>query len=360
MYVDKNKPELKQLAENLKDSSHRYCQSILDKTADLSGILWNEQDISKEIDETFCEYEVIRLVNSLICKDDWQKYESVKDILFRRITEDNKLPKTLITSEYPALSEFLSKIQENASASNYKDSLEKNLDTIQELFFDPTQKKLVQLTKSRLPNLKISELDLKDILKTMSNAFNFNEMTFLEELRTKIDQQAQQSVANNLKKEWKRFAQCETPTAWAIENKIPARLLFGEIAEAQDILDAIDSPSTFSSNRLEELLDLFKAIEPASISDCQKSFLKQIIPSKYEHFDINLSSLLEYICSKYDKFPNNWPEHPDVSEFIRQQYKGTFAPQIIEKIKKMTPEQLKKKLLELAQENQDLGLLFWE
>jgi hypothetical protein len=50
----------------------------------------------------------------------------------------------------------------------------------------------------------------------------------------------------------------------------------------------------------------------------------------------------------------------DINEFIRDQYKGAFAPQVAEKIKNTPAEDLKNRLLQLAQDNPDLGLLFWE
>jgi hypothetical protein len=49
-----------------------------------------------------------------------------------------------------------------------------------------------------------------------------------------------------------------------------------------------------------------------------------------------------------------------LNEFILSQYKGTFAPQVTEKIRNTSPEDLKKRLIELAKESPDLGLMFWE
>ena len=54
------------------------------------------------------------------------------------------------------------------------------------------------------------------------------------------------------------------------------------------------------------------------------------------------------------------PVRLDVSEFIKGQYKGAIAPQIREKIKNKNAEELKNRLLQLAEEHPELGLLFWE
>jgi hypothetical protein len=67
---------------------------------------------------------------------------------------------------------------------------------------------------------------------------------------------------------------------------------------------------------------------------------------------------LEYLHNRFGNQPNNWPTHPNIDDFITSQYKGAIAPQIKEKIKSRSAEDLKQKLLELAGENPELGLLF--
>jgi hypothetical protein len=85
-----------------------------------------------------------------------------------------------------------------------------------------------------------------------------------------------------------------------------------------------------------------------------------VIPTKFKRFDISLASLLEYLRGRFGNQPNNWPLRPNIDEFITSQYKGAIAPQIKEKISSRSAEDLKRKLLELADENPELGLLFWE
>ena len=81
---------------------------------------------------------------------------------------------------------------------------------------------------------------------------------------------------------------------------------------------------------------------------------------KMQRFEISLASLLEYLRGKFGIQPNNWPTTPNIDDFITSQYKGAIAPQIKEKISGRNAEDLKRKLLELADENPELGLMFWE
>jgi len=130
--------------------------------------------------------------------------------------------------------------------------------------------------------------------------------------------------------------------------------------QTEDLLKAIEQPETFAATKLAELLEILKEASAQSIEDCQKAFITETVPHKYAKFNISLASLLEFLRSRYGTQPNNWYHRPDISDFIRDQYKGTFAPQIKEKISKREAEELKQRLLQLADENPELGLLFWE
>ena len=105
---------------------------------------------------------------------------------------------------------------------------------------------------------------------------------------------------------------------------------------------------------------MLQNITVSPIADCQKALMADVIPSRYQKFDISLAPLLNYLHREYGKQPNQWPIQPDVTEFINDQYRGAIAPQIRAKIKSKNAEELKSHLLQLAEENPELGLLFWE
>ncbi len=107
-------------------------------------------------------------------------------------------------------------------------------------------------------------------------------------------------------------------------------------------------------------MNIMTCLEPTTIEDSQKRFIKHIVPQRFSKFNIGLASLLEYLKRKYGTEPNKWPDKPDISDFVKSQYKGEFAPQVTEKLKSKPAEEIKKRLLILARDNPELGLLFWE
>jgi hypothetical protein len=360
MYVDKTAPALITLAKETGDVSHGYCQSILDNAAETAGWLWKESDISNEINGTKQEYEIIKLLKPIAGFTAFVPYKTAFNTLKNAVTTINKLPRTLIIAAAPSLSGLLSSIADNGSTRDVKEELERNADMVKALFFDVTKAKPVELLKQRLTGLTISNSDLLTIYNGLPGGFSSDESVFLDDVRAKIEDFAKESVALNIKNEWKRLTESDTPDAWATANGIPARFALGNTSDAGDIIASVESPEEFSSSKLDELLNVVSALSPLSIKDCQANFIAETVPRRFAKFNMSLSSLLDYLKSKYGAQPNIWSPRPDIHEFIKGQYKGTFAPQVTEKIKKTTAEDLKNRLLQVAKDNPDVGLLFWE
>jgi hypothetical protein len=360
LYVDKENPRFVKLAKSIGDVSHSYCSAILDKAAEAAGWVWKQSDISKEIDDTLCEYEVVLLAKPLCSFDNFVPYTNVFDTLKTAVTETNRLPKSMIESAYPVLSAFMSALKTGGSVHDIKTALSQNLDTIQKLFFDASKSETVKILKNHLHGIQLSDTELLGILNAIPAGFGMDESAFMDGVNTKIEEYAKQSVVQNLKAEWKRLSGANTPSEWAMNNGIPARFIFGVLSQVEDILKAIEQPETFAATKLAELLEILKEVSVQSIVDCQKAFRAETVPCKYAKFNISIAPLLEFLRGKYGAQPNNWPLRPDISEFIRGQYRGAFAPQITEKIRNKPADELKTRLLQLAQENEELGLLFWE
>lgn len=360
IYVDKVNPALGALAHSIGDVSHGYCRSILDRCQESAGWLWKQADISREIDDMLCEYEIIYLAKPLCGFNEFAPYNSVFDTLKTAVTETNHLPKTMIESIYPMLSNFLSALQPNGSTQDIKLALQQSSDLIKRLFFDHYKTESLSLLKQRLKNAALDDSDLLAILNTMHGGFGLDETTFLDNIQVKIEEFAKQSVVLKIRGEWTRISGADSPSEWAMANGVPARYIFGDNSDTGDLLKAIEHPEIFAALRLTAILDVLKTATAVSIADCQNALIADVIPARYQKFNISLSSLLEFLRAKFGIQPNKWPLHPDITEFIRSQYKDTIAPQIKEKIRDKSAQELKEKLLQFADENPELGLMFLE
>ena len=360
IYVDKENSSLSALAKSIGDVSHGYCVAVLDRCQETAGWLWKQADITREIDDMACEYEVIKLAKPLCGFSEFVPYKSVFAALKTAVTATNHLPKHLIESVYPMLGDFLSSVQSGDSAQHIKLALQQNFEFIKRLFFDHTKSESLLILKSRLNAVSIEDTDLLNILNSMSGGFGLDETTFMDNLQIKIEEFAKQSVVLKIKGEWTRISGTKTPAEWAMNNGIPARYVLNNHHDTTDLLRAIEQPETFAAAKLANILEILKDVKAASIADCQQALMTDVIPVQYKKFDISLASLLEFLRSQNGNQPNNWSLRPDITEFIKSQYKGTIAPRIKEKLRDRNAEDLKQKLLQLADENPELGLLFWE
>jgi hypothetical protein len=360
IYVDKENPSLSVLAKSIGDVSHGYCGAILERCQETSGWLWKQADISREIDDMLCEYEIISLAKPLCGYSEFTEYKSVFNALKTAVTETNHLPKQLIEAFRPMLTDFLTAMQGGTSVSYIKNALQQSFVDIQRLFFDHTKTESLTILKSKLTDVILEDADLLSLLNEMVGGFGMDENTFLTNIRIRIEEFAKHSVVLKIKEEWTRISNTGTPAEWAINTGMPARYVFSGHPYTEDMLKAIEQPATFAATKLSEILEALKEIEAAGIADCQKAYMADVVPARYKKFQISFASLLEFLCCTHGNQPNSWPPRPDISEFIKSQYKATFAPQIKEKIHTERAEDLKQKILRFADDNPELGLLFWE
>lgn len=288
------------------------------------------------------------------------EYKDVFATLQKAVTVNNHLPRQMIETAHPELIGLLAEIQMGQNRWDIKSALEHSASAIGSLFFDPARTESLQILHSRFPSVSLDDTDLLGLLDEMTGGFQMSENAFAAAFAEKIEDFSKRSVVLAIRREWIRISGEETPAAWAMLNGIPARYLFVGFPDGGDLLKAIEQPQVFSAVKLEELLALLQNITARPVADCQKELMAEIIPPRYRKFDIALPPLLDYLRRKYGSQPNQWPVQPDVTEFIKGQYKSAIAPQIREKIRTKDAEKLKIRLLQLAEENPELGLLFWE
>ena len=88
--------------------------------------------------------------------------------------------------------------------------------------------------------------------------------------------------------------------------------------------------------------------------------MRQIIPDRYKKLGIKLASLIKYLEQRFGSNPNEWPERPDISGFVMEQYKVEIAPNIVNQLKQKDANALKERILELVKNDPDMGLCLLE
>ena len=364
LYVDAQKPEFRAQAEKVGDATQQYCKAILDKAAPEAGTLWNEADISREIDETFAEYEVVERAQKLLAIDDFLRYDQVVEQL-RKCVRSAGLPKETLLEAFPSLQSFVLALfpqtaEQRCSAAVLRDALDQYDDTVQEVFFDAQRKRVLEFLRPKLSQVAIPDDELRKLVDGISGAFSMTPKDYEEKLIRLVDDYEKESAAAILRKVWRDFSGAETPDDWASLNRIPARYLFEDGSSADELFKALERPEHYTKEVLNEWIESLSNIGRDSLSACQDRFMKRVVPARYAGFEIEIGDLTKWLVRKHGEQPNRWPVNPEVSGFVNEEYRYSFAPRIVEKVRKMDAEELKSKIVKLVEENQDVGMHFME
>ena len=359
-FVDRKRPDFSALAVEIGDMTHNYCQSILEKTASTSGWLWKEVDVTKEINQTFAEYEATKEIKNLLGFKDFLTYAEALQSLKEKYSRC-KLPRSLISSSYPSMNSFFQAMENKEDVLNIQMVLKRCAKELREIYLDPEQKAILSIIKKHMPG----EIPSDDTLRAALLQMNGVTTEILEEdfwiaLQAALDKNAQKIAEQTLQSRWRSYSGSEDPSLWALENHIPTKYALLNFTDREIIVNMVEHPENFSVTMLNQVANQLSGVTAPKLTECQNAFIRNIVPKQYKKITIDMASLVEYLENTYGINPNEWPEQPDIGNYIKKRYKSTFAPQVMRVISKKSPEELKERLLSIVKENPDIGLLFWE
>lgn len=362
-YVDKADPNLAILAEKIEDQSHEYCDLILEKARGTSGWLWNQSDISALIEQVNCTYRAMGLVYTFLNINGHTTYNELMNRLVGKMCGSG-FPYSIVGTRYPSVETLARELMGDKKPETILTAFQESIDILDSLYNDPQQKLAISIIKDLLGNVKIDDNNLRSILMDMSGKQEYSFGMATENYVKLINKLILENVRNALVRknidECRRICGFEDVYSWSKESRLPAWTLFNDIENGSELVQVLASPNNYTNEVLEQKYELLKIIPEVDIKHCQDVFFEKTVPDKYKKLDISLSSLLQYLSEAFGPNPNNWPKQPDITKFINGQYKEVIAPNVVSKIKTVSAEDLKEKILLLAKEDPDIGLKFLE
>lgn len=362
-YVDTNSPQLVSLAEKVGDKTHAYCTIILEMSAPSSGWLWNKFDISSTIENVEVMYHIIAIAQEFLKISGYLPYDDAISRLRDKL-KNAGIPYELAKEKFPDVGLFIRELFSGQNIRNLYESFKRSRETLELLYCDPKFELSTKLVREHIGVLDIDDESLLRIIEEMPSTEGYSaDMstdTYIKLVRRAIDNNIRNMIIRKNNMECKRICGFENVQEWTNETHLPAWTLFTEADNGREIVKILMLPGQFTNDVLEKNYSILEMIPIANIKQCRNTFLQQIVPKQYSRLNIELASLLKYISNKYGNDANKWPDHPDIDEFIREQYREVFAPEIVGGLRLEDAEHLKEKLLELAKVDPDIGLKFWE
>ena len=358
-YVDKADPELRTLAENVEDQSHQYCDMILAETVQTSGWLWNKLDITALVEKVHQRYQFMALVRDFLRVTGYTSYNDIMSRLDSKIS-DLGVPYVIIEEKYPPVARLIKELNGSRDVYQMLDSFIESKDSLNALYNDPQKKLAASLIRERLGDVKIDDDGLAVIITEVGSeseySNNLTAETYVKLIKKRIEKNERNSLFMKVRQEWKRITHTNSIDNWAEEIKIPAWTVFANADEQHDFIQLFSKPENFSTDAIKRQLSLLEMVSEVSIKQCQARFMHQIVPDRYEKLDIKFASLIKYFGQRFGSNPNEWPERPDISGFVKEQYQIEIAPNVVSQLKQKDANVLKKRILELAMNDPDIGL----
>lgn len=364
-YVDKADSSLMELAQKVEDYGHAYCNMILSKAASSAGWLWKKSDISALIEQVNYSYRMMELTRKLLRLTGYASYEDILVRLSDKLVNIG-LPYAFVGAKYAPVARLINELQGGRDARELYEALQDGFSIIDSLYNDPEKKMAVEMVREHIGEGKIDDAGLIAILGDLPGDANFSIDMTIEEyvklIRIQVEKNVRNTIIGNIIKEWKRISGFDTVSDWTMESKLPAWTAFADVENGIEMVGMLRNPEKYSNEALEQQLADMEMIPIVSIQRCQKVFLDRVVPGKYKKLNIEIGALLKYLgdSRRGGKDPNEWPEHLEIDEFIKEQYKEVFAPDVLNRIRNENAEDLKNRILKLAKVDPDIGLRFLE
>lgn len=367
-WVDKNEPKLAGLAESVGDHVKQYCQTVKDKLVKTAGWLWNAQDVENVISEVLCEYQVIYELQPLLKCAGFISFkdaiQQLKDVIFK----ENKIPKAIVVRKYPALGPLFDCLTQpggSVSADEMAKVLKNDHNVVQTVFFDPVKAAQLALLKEKLGDeLSLEIHENIEIYNALPDGAGMDEEAFIRQAREQIQVHLTNSVATQIQNTWNEKTKTKSPDDWSQQYLLPASILFVGNEMGREILAVIANPADFALTTLKRVLDKLQKMSIPDIPDCQKRFLENVIPIRYQKLKVDASALCDWLSKHVGKHPNQWQMGQAMTQavetFVKQQYICSFREIAVGKINQLSGDDLKRRLLKMVEENPDIGLAFLE
>lgn len=365
MRVDKNKPELAVLANDVGDYSATYCKVIKEHFANTASWLWNTQNVDDELELVEAKYKIIKVLQGIMSSKVFITYEDAIDRVQKAMFIDNKVSIKLLAGDYPFLDRFMQVMDASKISDGLKDLAElfqNHQAILKELFFDQTQSIQIATLKKHFDTqlVALGDTELKKLYDSMASGAKHSADDFKKAALLEINDYLKNSTVQQLLALWEQKTNSKTPAQWCEVHKMPSCVLFESMEAAYSIVPKINNTKNYQVGILKTAKDkLAKTVMP-DITELEKRFLQRILPQRYAVLNINAVDLSDYLFSRIGKQPDQWEQNSKlravVEEFIRERYKSTHRSQAVERVNAMSENEAKQLLLKFVENNPDVGL----
>lgn len=365
-YVDNAKPELKDSAERMGDSSRIYCRTIKARFAATSSWLWKRGDAESVLEEVYRQTLCAEHVRKFVGSSSYMSFEDALKRLSNAVIGENKVPTEFWVKKHPALQRFFELLSRPSLSGDdvkaFEEILKQQEKVVCEVFFDVEQTQQLGAMREIFGDIwPLASVESRDLYNSFPlDSARDDEQSFKVKARVKIEEYSRTMVSKQVTNLWRERTGTGSPDEWSRKHSLPSECLLA-LNDAKSIIDAITNPGEVSSERLHFVhAELEKEGALVDLETASVKFLRRALPERYQKIGFSVDEMSEWLCRKLGDAPDRWLTdgglHKAVEAFVMKRYETHTRDQAAKKVKMLSDADAKILLLKLIDKIPDAGL----
>ena len=366
-YIARYKPELIQVASNLKVDAKEYLELLNSKLSNDSSYLWEIGDTNRQIDNLYIDLRLIHDINRVLTTKQ-KNYADTRRALVEKLNIV-KIPYALLRELKPELITIIDQfnlIKDNVQFNKAEaSSMIANLaeDFIE--FFNNQYETFCKAVDRAL-NTAMSPDEYEHLFNNVPSGTLFDATDkFTTSMQHELINFRKSKKTRKMHDTWREVSESDSPADWSMKAGIPILCMFTEdILKAQKVFDALNRTSNLPTERdIDEAIEFLHSDKMSILKDikaCEQQFIK-FFAGEYSYVISSADELRDQIRSVagsrvYDWYAKVNSCKPRIKQFATERYQIKFRSQAKEKVRKLTAQEAQKYLDELIDKDPLLGI----
>lgn len=370
IYITEYNKDLAPLADRLQ-LNKGYVAEVKSRLTDFSAWLWDKGEIDNRINDVYNDYKLLEAINKIL----YQPVNSFSDaaVSIKNRLSAIRIPYDFFKPQNSSLQPLFTELIKIYQSTDFKEVNKAVL--YDELISKSDEFKSFYNNAQKFFNENIGALIGENVAYDEAEHLYNNAETGallhpVDDFATDIKQQLQQYQKNKkyniLLEKWHEITKSKSPAEWSRARMIPILCLFTNcLSEAKQTFDIINAGKATSNDYIvETAISFIEKNKNISVlgnqHECEAIF-KKFISGHYDLLITDIKEIQNIIADKlgnnvYDWYLNKNVIDEIVKDYANEKYKKTFYNDVLTKIDKLLPEQLKEYLIELVKNEPLVGI----
>lgn len=366
-YIAQYKPELTQIASNLKIEPKEYLEMLNKKLSADSSYLWQLGDTNHQIDNLYTDLKLIYDINRLLSTKQ-RTYEEARKALIEKLNSI-KVPNSSIIELRPELKSIMALLLgiKNNNLVNKAEASSIIVNLADEFlsFFNGQYELFATAIRHGIPGT-ILEDELEYLFNNTPSGTLFKTTDeFLILMQRELERYRKNKKTRKMHEVWEKTTDSKTPEAWSTVHGIPILCMFTEDSiQAQRVFDALNGTSYLPNEQsIDDAIDFIVSGRLSILSDltaCEKAFI-DVFCGDYSYIIDSIDDLRDRVrkvagSKVYDWYARRQQCKQTIIDYAKERYVMKYRADAKKKINNMTAEQAQAKLKEMIENDPLFGI----